>query len=53
MINSPVELSGCVIWLDGTDTATLSTLSAVGMNGNALAGNNSPVGCWANKGSRI
>ena len=51
MINSPLEISNCVIWLDGTDTATLSTLSAVGMAGNAVVGNLSAVGCWANKGS--
>lgn len=47
MINSPTDLSACVIWLDGSNSTYLKSLST----GSGDVANGSAVGYWQNLGS--
>lgn len=46
MINSPTEISNCIVWLDGSDISTMGELSSTGV-GDVVDGD--PVGLWQNK----
>lgn len=47
MINNPIELSACVIWLDGSNSTYLKSLST----GSGDVTDGSAVGYWQNLGS--
>lgn len=49
-IARPTDIANCAIWLDGSDTATLSALSAIGLPGNfQISQTGDRIGYWGDK----